>query len=45
MLTLVLDEAALYGHRDLVWIYVAGAALIGVIVYATMPETKGKELT
>ncbi|GAA3154235.1 hypothetical protein GCM10020001_092360 [Nonomuraea salmonea] len=33
------------GHRDLVWIYVAGAALIGVIVYATMPETKDKELT
>ncbi|MEV0612135.1 MFS transporter [Nonomuraea sp. NPDC050404] len=33
------------GHRDLVWIYVAAAALIGVIVYATMPETKGKELT
>ncbi|MEV4568703.1 MFS transporter [Nonomuraea sp. NPDC049419] len=33
------------GHRDLVWIYVAGAALIGVIVYATMPETKGEELT
>jgi MHS family alpha-ketoglutarate permease-like MFS transporter len=33
------------GHRDLVWIYVAAAALVGVIVYATMPETKGKELT
>ncbi|GAA2211435.1 MFS transporter [Nonomuraea monospora] len=33
------------GHRDLVWMYVAAAALIGVIVYATMPETKGKELT
>ncbi|MFC5822506.1 MFS transporter [Nonomuraea insulae] len=33
------------GYRDLIWVYVAGAALIGVIVYATMPETKGKELT
>ncbi|MEV0388849.1 MFS transporter [Nonomuraea sp. NPDC050643] len=32
------------GYRDLVWLYVAGAALVGVIVYATMPETKGKEL-
>jgi MHS family alpha-ketoglutarate permease-like MFS transporter len=32
------------GHRDKVWIYVAIAAAIGVAVYATMPETKGKEL-
>ncbi|GHF43201.1 MHS family alpha-ketoglutarate permease-like MFS transporter [Amycolatopsis bartoniae] len=32
------------GHRDLVWVYVVAAALIGVLVYATMPETKGKEL-
>jgi MFS transporter, MHS family, alpha-ketoglutarate permease len=33
------------GHRDLVWIYLCAAALIGVLVYATMPETKDKELT
>jgi MFS transporter, MHS family, alpha-ketoglutarate permease len=32
------------GHRDLVWIYLCVAALIGVLVYATMPETKNKEL-
>ncbi|MGW4485455.1 MFS transporter [Amycolatopsis sp. NPDC004368] len=31
-------------HGDLVWIYVAVAALIGVAVYLTMPETKGKQL-
>jgi MHS family alpha-ketoglutarate permease-like MFS transporter len=31
-------------HGDLVWVYVAVAALIGVAVYLTMPETKGKEL-
>jgi MHS family alpha-ketoglutarate permease-like MFS transporter len=33
------------GHRDLVWIYVAVAALIGVAVYLTMPETKGKDIS
>ncbi|SEH01514.1 MFS transporter, MHS family, alpha-ketoglutarate permease [Nonomuraea solani] len=33
------------GYRDQVWLYVAAAALVGVAVYATMPETKGKELT
>jgi MFS transporter, MHS family, alpha-ketoglutarate permease len=27
-----------------VWLYVAAAALVGVVVYATMPETKGREL-
>jgi MHS family alpha-ketoglutarate permease-like MFS transporter len=32
------------GLRDWVWLYVAAAALIGVVVYATMPETKGREL-
>jgi MHS family alpha-ketoglutarate permease-like MFS transporter len=32
------------GHQDQVWIYVAAAALVGVVVYALMPETKGKEL-
>jgi MHS family alpha-ketoglutarate permease-like MFS transporter len=32
-------------HSDLVWIYVAVAALIGVIVYSRMPETKGTEIT
>ncbi len=31
------------GYRDLTWIYVMVAALIGCIVYATMPETKDKE--
>ncbi|MCO5967801.1 MFS transporter [Actinoallomurus soli] len=35
---------ATHGHRDRVWIYTAIAAAIGVVVYATMPETKGKEL-
>jgi MFS transporter, MHS family, alpha-ketoglutarate permease len=30
---------------QLVWLYVAAAALIGAVVYATMPETKGKEIT
>ncbi|HEY3682461.1 MAG TPA: MFS transporter [Streptosporangiaceae bacterium] len=32
------------GHGGLVWMYVALAALIGVVVYLTMPETKGREL-
>lgn len=32
------------GHGSLVWVYVALAALVGVVVYLTMPETKGKEL-
>ena len=32
------------GHGAQVWIYVALAALVGVIVYLTMPETRGKEL-
>lgn len=31
------------GYRDLTWVYVAAAALVGVIVYSTMPETKDKE--
>lgn len=30
---------------DWVWLYCAIAAVIGVVVYLTMPETKGKELT
>ena len=29
--------------KHLTWVYVATAALIGCIVYATMPETKDKE--
>jgi MHS family alpha-ketoglutarate permease-like MFS transporter len=33
------------GLRGWVWLYVAVAALVGVAVYATMPETRGKELT
>jgi MHS family alpha-ketoglutarate permease-like MFS transporter len=32
------------GHRGQVWIFLAAAALIGVVVYATMPETKDREL-
>jgi MHS family alpha-ketoglutarate permease-like MFS transporter len=32
------------GHLDLVWLYVAAAALIGVLVYTTMPETRGREV-
>ncbi|MEW2544294.1 MFS transporter [Streptomyces sp. NPDC047002] len=32
------------GHRDLVWLYLAAAALVGVIVYTAMPETKNKEI-
>lgn len=31
------------GYRDLTWLYVTAAALIGCVVYATMPETKDKE--
>ncbi|WP_037569159.1 MFS transporter [Phaeacidiphilus oryzae] len=33
-----------HGARGLVWIYLSAAALVGVLVYATMPETKGKEI-
>lgn len=32
------------GFGGLVWLYCAIAAAIGVVVYLTMPETKGKEL-
>jgi len=32
------------GLGQLVWLYCAIAATIGVVVYATMPETKGKAL-
>jgi MHS family alpha-ketoglutarate permease-like MFS transporter len=32
------------GHLDLVWLYVAAAALVGVLVYTTMPETRGREV-
>ncbi|HEV7935625.1 MAG TPA: MFS transporter [Actinomadura sp.] len=35
---------ATHGHRGSVWIYVAIAAAVGVVVYATMPETKGKDI-
>jgi MHS family alpha-ketoglutarate permease-like MFS transporter len=31
-------------HGDLVWLYVAVAAVVGIAVYTTMPETKGKAL-
>ncbi|MHA6622015.1 MFS transporter [Pseudonocardia sp. DLS-67] len=33
------------GLGGYVWLYVAAGALVGVAVYATMPETRGKELT
>ena len=33
-----------HGLGGWVWAYVTVAALVGVAVYATMPETKGKEL-
>jgi MHS family alpha-ketoglutarate permease-like MFS transporter len=32
------------GFGGFVWIYVAAAALVGVAVYALMPETKGRQL-
>ena len=33
------------GFGGLVWLYVAAGALVGVVVYALMPETAGRELT
>jgi MHS family alpha-ketoglutarate permease-like MFS transporter len=35
----------MHGFGGFVWIYVAAAALVGVAVYALMPETKGRQLT
>ncbi|POX42422.1 MFS transporter [Streptomyces sp. Ru73] len=35
-----LNEA---GHRDWLWLYVAVASLVSLVVYLTMPETKDKE--
>ena len=32
------------GFGGFVWLYVAAAGLVGVVVYALMPETKGREL-
>jgi MHS family alpha-ketoglutarate permease-like MFS transporter len=32
------------GNAESIWMYLASAALIGTIVYARMPETKGKQL-
>ena len=32
------------GSGDKVWIYCAIAAAVGLAVYLTMPETKGKKL-
>ncbi|MCQ9368856.1 MFS transporter [Brevibacterium sp. 91QC2O2] len=32
------------GHGSLVWLYCSIAAAIGLVVYLTMPETKGKKL-
>ncbi len=31
------------GHGELLWLYVSGAALVSLIVYLLMPETKDKE--
>ncbi|MGE6737433.1 MFS transporter, partial [Streptomyces sp. NPDC059900] len=31
------------GHSNLLWIYVSVAALVSLLVYLTMPETKDKE--
>ena len=31
------------GHHDLLWLYVSGAALISLVIYLTMPETKDRE--
>ncbi|MGW8374724.1 MFS transporter [Streptomyces sp. ODS28] len=31
------------GHADKLWMYVSGAALLSLVVYLTMPETKDKE--
>ncbi|OMH35018.1 MFS transporter [Tersicoccus sp. Bi-70] len=33
------------GFGGWIWLYCVAAAVIGLIVYLTMPETKGKELT
>jgi MFS transporter, MHS family, alpha-ketoglutarate permease len=33
------------GMQDQVWIYVAAAALLGVVVYARMPETLDREFS
>ncbi|MER6689499.1 MFS transporter [Streptomyces minutiscleroticus] len=33
------------GHADKLWLYVCGAALISLVVYLTMPETKDKEFS
>ncbi|WP_299038309.1 MFS transporter [uncultured Pseudokineococcus sp.] len=32
------------GYGDLIWLYVAAAAVVGIAVYATMPETKDGEM-
>ncbi len=39
----IISWMADHGYRDQTWIYAAAAALVGCIVYATMPETKDKE--
>ncbi|MGP4021383.1 MFS transporter [Saccharopolyspora sp. 5N708] len=39
-ITTWLSEA---GYRDQLWIYVSVAALVSLVVYLTMPETKDKE--
>ncbi|OON71926.1 MFS transporter [Streptomyces tsukubensis] len=33
------------GHSGLLWVYVSGAALISLVIYLTMPETKSKEFS
>lgn len=32
------------GYQSFIWVYVAAAALVGVVVYATMPETRDRVL-
>ncbi|KXF53467.1 transporter [Rhodococcus sp. SC4] len=36
---------ATHGLQDWVWLYVAAAAAVGAVVYARMPETRGRVLT
>ncbi|MFC9177208.1 MULTISPECIES: MFS transporter [unclassified Streptomyces] len=33
------------GHADKLWLYVSGAALLSLVIYLTMPETKDKEFS
>jgi MHS family alpha-ketoglutarate permease-like MFS transporter len=33
------------GHRDQLWLYVCAGALVSLVVYLRMPETKDKEFS